>query len=92
MKSYKIHHTRNVSREAYVPQSLRRSLWFQHDGAPPHYTNDVRQPPKRYIWKALDNGYVVGTRFSGLLDRRTYHARTSSRVKWRHWCTRPSLI
>ncbi|GBL90573.1 hypothetical protein AVEN_179481-1 [Araneus ventricosus] len=36
-------YTRNASREAHVPQSLRRSVWFQHDGAPPHFTSDVHQ-------------------------------------------------
>ncbi|GBN44523.1 hypothetical protein AVEN_128302-1 [Araneus ventricosus] len=33
-------YTRNVSREAHVPQSLRRSM---HDGSSPYYTNDVRE-------------------------------------------------
>ncbi|GBL83352.1 hypothetical protein AVEN_110665-1 [Araneus ventricosus] len=35
--------TMNISRAAHVPQSLSRSVWFQHEGAPSHYTNDVRQ-------------------------------------------------
>ncbi|GBM54566.1 hypothetical protein AVEN_157070-1 [Araneus ventricosus] len=26
-----------------IRSSLRFSVWFQHDGAPPHYTNDVRK-------------------------------------------------
>ncbi|GBM80661.1 hypothetical protein AVEN_209856-1 [Araneus ventricosus] len=33
--------TRNISREAHVPQSLRSSIWFQHDGASPHDINDT---------------------------------------------------
>ncbi|GBO08220.1 hypothetical protein AVEN_252865-1 [Araneus ventricosus] len=35
--------TRNVSRESHVPQSLSRSMWFQHDRTPPNNTIDVRQ-------------------------------------------------
>ncbi|GBN05544.1 hypothetical protein AVEN_39875-1 [Araneus ventricosus] len=35
--------TRNVSSEAHVPQSLRLSVWFQHDGSRLNYTKDVRQ-------------------------------------------------
>ncbi|GBN04482.1 hypothetical protein AVEN_249489-1 [Araneus ventricosus] len=30
--------TRNVSLEAHGPHSLRLSVWFQHDRAPPHIT------------------------------------------------------
>ncbi|GBM66894.1 hypothetical protein AVEN_263951-1 [Araneus ventricosus] len=33
-----------VSREAHVHQSLRFSVWFQHDGALPHHTTDIHQP------------------------------------------------
>ncbi|GBL79014.1 hypothetical protein AVEN_48971-1 [Araneus ventricosus] len=36
-------YTRNVGREAHFSLSLRRSLWFQYDGAPPLYTSDVHQ-------------------------------------------------
>ncbi|GBN26230.1 hypothetical protein AVEN_270357-1 [Araneus ventricosus] len=36
-------YSRKFSLEAHFHQSLRRSVWFQHDGAPPHYTNDVCQ-------------------------------------------------
>lgn len=28
--------------DAHVPVGSRRQMWFQHDGAPAHYTNDVR--------------------------------------------------
>ncbi|GBM10668.1 hypothetical protein AVEN_7939-1 [Araneus ventricosus] len=35
--------TRNVSREAHVPQSLHLSVLFQYDGAPLNFPNDVRQ-------------------------------------------------
>ncbi|GBN98742.1 hypothetical protein AVEN_54474-1 [Araneus ventricosus] len=63
--------TRNVSREAHVPQSLLLSVWFQHDGIPPHYTNDVRQH-LNVTFESI--GLVVIVKFLGLLDRRTYHA------------------
>ncbi|GBL85843.1 hypothetical protein AVEN_63173-1 [Araneus ventricosus] len=36
-------YTRNVSREAHVPLLLHLSMWFQHDGVPLHYKNDVCQ-------------------------------------------------
>ncbi|GBN82425.1 hypothetical protein AVEN_45431-1 [Araneus ventricosus] len=62
---------RNVSREAHVPQSLSRSMWFQHDGAPLYYTNDVRQHQTLHLESI---GYVVVVRSSGLLDSRTCHA------------------
>lgn len=39
---------------AVVPRHLRATMWFQHDGAPAHYTRDVRnylntQYPNRWI-------------------------------------------
>ncbi|GBN26248.1 hypothetical protein AVEN_270372-1 [Araneus ventricosus] len=36
-------YSRKFSLEVHSPQSLRRSMWFQHDGAPPPYTNDVHK-------------------------------------------------
>ncbi|GBL79890.1 hypothetical protein AVEN_28946-1 [Araneus ventricosus] len=54
--------------EKHTSQSLCRSLYFQHDGAPAHFTNKPR--PHR-------NVTFVQIWITDLLDRRTYRVLTS---------------
>ncbi|GBN23459.1 hypothetical protein AVEN_224297-1 [Araneus ventricosus] len=63
--------TEQLYEEAHFPQPFRRSMWLQHDGAPPHYSNDVRQ----HLTLHLESiGHVVMVRLIGLLGRRTSRA------------------
>ncbi|GBO29563.1 hypothetical protein AVEN_103650-1 [Araneus ventricosus] len=66
-------HSMNISREARVPQSLRLSVWFQHDGATPPYTKDVHHNlnvtfGQEWICRVVQ--------FIGPLDHRIYYAWT----------------
>lgn len=54
-------HLRNVLPELIedLPLALRQSMWFMHDGAPPHFTLDVRTHlnqnyPNRWIGRGQD--------------------------------------
>ncbi|GBL98990.1 hypothetical protein AVEN_227503-1 [Araneus ventricosus] len=75
-------YTRNASRQAHVPQSLRRSMSFQHDGAPSHYTNDVHQN--------LNVIFVKHWICRG--DSVQWPARSPETIMPRHWCTSRPLI
>ncbi|GBM37770.1 hypothetical protein AVEN_137457-1 [Araneus ventricosus] len=71
--------TRNVSRDTHVPLSLRFSVWFQHGGTPPPYTNDIHQ----YLNVTFGQHWIgVGPPSQSnpitMLARRTYHDWTSS--------------
>ncbi|GBM81126.1 hypothetical protein AVEN_142713-1 [Araneus ventricosus] len=66
-------HSMNISREAQVPQSLRLSVWFQHDGAPPHYTKDVRHDLNVTFGQQW---ICLVFQFIGPLDHRIYYAWT----------------
>ena len=37
-----------------LPLNIRQSMWFQHDGAPPHYSMRVR----RYLDRQFPNSWI----------------------------------